>query len=137
MIFGVLEYFFSEAALHQVHEGLIRGCADGRACGCKRDDEFAALIHNAERPNGTIERLVFRFQDAAFVRIEEGAGDFFFGVVGAVAANDNLTVAELPHHAVFVGLAQFFNSLGREKRRFPETLPTEGTAELAGGTGLF
>ena len=58
-----------------------------------------------------------------------------FGIGGFVPTKDNLTIAELPHHAVFVGLAEFFNDFGREQRRFPEALPAEGAAELAGGTG--
>lgn len=71
------------------------------------------------------------------MRVQEGAGNFFFGVTSFVAAKDNLTVAELPHHAVFIGLAEFFNDFEREKRGFPETLPAEGTAELAGGALFF
>ena len=71
------------------------------------------------------------------MRVQEGAGNFFFGVIGFVAAKDNLTVAELPHHTVFVGLAEFFGDFRREKRGFPETLPAERAAELAGGAGLF
>ena len=69
------------------------------------------------------------------MRVKEGAGNFFFGVVGAVVVLEDKAVgavflrvvncAELPHHAVFVRLAEFFNDFGREQRRFPETLPAE------------
>ena len=71
------------------------------------------------------------------MRVQEGAGNFFFGVGGFVAAKDNLTVAEFPHHAVFIRLAEFFNDFGREQRRFPETLPAERAAEFAGGALTF
>lgn len=71
------------------------------------------------------------------MRIEEGTGDFFFSVIGAVAAKGNLTVAELPLYAVFVRMAEFFDNFGREKRSFPKALPPERTAELASSTGLF
>ena len=71
------------------------------------------------------------------MRVQEGAGNFFFGVGGFVSAKDNLTIAELPHHAVFVRLAEFFNDFGREQRRFPKALPAERAAEFAGGTTGF
>ena len=71
------------------------------------------------------------------MRVQKGAGNFFFGVTSFVAAKDNLAVAKLPHHAVFVGLAEFFGDFRREKRGFPKTLPAEGAAELAGGALTF
>ena len=137
MRFGVFENLIAEAILYKFNQ-LGPGCrADARACGCERDDEFAIFVHDAERPDGAVEGLVFALQDAAFVRVQEGAGHFFFGVVGAVAAKDNLTVAELPHYAIFIGLAQLFHDLRREKRGFPKALPAEGAAELAGGALFF
>ena len=132
---GVFENLIAEAVLYEIYEGLVRDRADTWACGRERDDEFTVFTHDAERPNGAVEGLVFGLQDAAAFRVQEGAGNFFFGVTSFVAAKDNLTVAEHPHHAVFIGFAQFFNDFGREQRRFPEALPAEGAAELAGGTG--
>ena len=105
MRFGVFKDFFAEAILYKFNQ-LGPGCrADAWARGSERDDEFAIFTHDAERPDATVEGFVFRLQDAAFVRVQEGAGNFFFGVVGAVAAKDDLTVAELPHYAVFVSFA--------------------------------
>lgn len=131
MRLGVFKNFIAETVFYEIDESLTWNCADARACRRKRDDEFAVFIHDAERPDATVEGLVFGLQDAAFVRVEEGAGHFFFGITSFVAAKDNLTVAELPHHAVFIRLAEFFNDFGREQRRFPEALPAEGAAELA------
>ena len=137
MRFGVFENFFTETILDKFYQLGTGRCADSRTCGSERDDEFAVFVHDAERPDGTVEGFVFGLQDAAAIWVQEGAGNFFFGVVGAVAAKNYLTVAKLPHHAVFVRLAQFFNDFGREKRRFPEALPAERAAELACGTGFF
>ena len=137
MRFGVLENLIAEAVLYEIYEGLARNRADAWARGRERNDEFTILVHNAERPNGAVEGLVFALQDAAVFRVQEGAGNFFFGVVGAVAAKNYLTVAELPHYAVFVWMAEFFYDFGREKRSFPETLPSERTAEFACSTGGF
>ena len=161
MRFGVLENLIAEAVLYEIYEGLARNRADAWARGRERNDEFTILVHNAERPNGAVERLVFGLQDAgsgryvpgfsdgtvegfifglqdaAAIWVQERAGNFFFGVVGAVAAKNYLTVAELPHYAVFVWMAEFFYDFGREKRSFPETLPSERTAEFACSTGGF
>ena len=81
------------------------------------------------------------------MRVQEYAGHFFFGVVGAVIVFKDeaaragflrvVNCAELPHYAVFVWFAEFFHDFGREKRRFPEALTPEGAAELAGGTLAF
>ena len=134
---GVFKDFFAETVFYEIDECLTWDFADAWACGRERDDEFTVFIHNAERPDATVEGFVFRLQDAAAFRVQEGAGNFFFGVTSFVAAKDDLAVAKLPHHAIFVGFAEFFNDFGREERRFPEALPAEGAAELAGGTGLF
>jgi len=130
MRLGVFENFIAEAVFYEIDECLTWNCADAWACRRERDDEFTVFIHDAEWPDATVEGFVFRLQDAAFVRVQEGTGDLFFGVGGFVAAKDNLTVAELPHHAVFIGLAEFFNDFGREQRRFPKALTPERTAEL-------
>ena len=81
------------------------------------------------------------------MRVQEGAGYFLFGIGGTVIVFENeaaragflrvVNCAELPHHAVFVWFAEFFHDFGREQGRFPEALPAEGTAELAGGTLIF
>ena len=81
------------------------------------------------------------------MRVQECAGHFFFGVVGAVIVFENeatragflrvVNCAELPHHAVFVRLAEFFHDFGREKRSFPEALTSEGAAELASSALFF
>ena len=137
MRLGVFKNLIAEAVFYEIDECMTWNCADAWARGCERDDEFAIFIHNAERPNGAVEGLVFGLQDATFLRVQEGAGHFFFGIGGFVSAKDNLTVAELPHHTVFVRLAEFFNDFGREQRRFPEALPAEGAAEFAGGALVF
>ena len=134
---GVFKNLIAEAVFYEIDECLTWNCADARACRRERDDEFTVFIHNAERPDATVEGFVFRLQDAAFVRVQEGTGDLFFGGTSFVAAKNNLTVAKLPHHAVFIGFTEFFHDFGREKRGFPEALPTEGTAELAGGALFF
>ena len=146
MCFSVFENLIAEAVPYEIYEGLARNRADAWTRGRERDDEFAVFTHDAERPNGAVERLVFGLQDAAAFRVQEGAGNFFFGVVGAVIVFKNKAVgtvflrvvncAELPHHAVFIGLAEFFDDFGREQRRFPEALPAERAAELAGGAGF-
>ena len=147
MHFGVLENLCTETVLYKFYQLRPGRCADSRACGRKRDDEFVVFVHDAERPDGTVEGFIFGLQDAAAIWVQERAGNFFFGVVGAVIVFKNKAVgtvflrvvncAELPHHAVFVRLAQFFHDFGREKRRFPEALPAEGAAELAGGALTF
>ena len=81
------------------------------------------------------------------MRVQESAGNFFFGVGGAIFVFEDeatsagflrvVNCAELPHHAVFIGLAQFLDYFGREKRGFPEALTPEGATELAGGTLFF
>ena len=147
VLFCVCKNLFAETRFYEFGKSLAWNRTDARACGRKRDDEFAVFIHDAERPNGTVERFVFGLQDAAAFWVEEGAGNFFFGVGGTVIVFENEATragflrvnnrAELPHHAVFVGLAQFFHDFGREKRRFPKALPAEGAAELAGGALFF
>ena len=137
MRLGVFENFIAEAVFYEIYDGLARNRADARACRRESDDEFAVFTHNTEWPDATVEGFVFRLQDAAAFRVQEGAGNFFFGVTTFVAAKDNLTVAELPHHTVFVRLAEFFNDFGWEQRCFPEALPAEGATELAGGALFF
>ena len=137
MRFGVFKNLIAETILDKFYQLGTGRCADAWTRGSERNDEFAVFIHDAERPDGTVEGFVFGLQDAAAIWFQEGAGNFFFGVVGAVSAKNYLTVAELPHHAVFIGFAEFFDDFGREQRRFPKTLPTEGAAELACGTGFF
>lgn len=107
------------------------------ARGREGDNQFTLFTHDSQWPDAAIKGLVLAFQDATFLLVQEGTGNLFFGVVGAVAANDNLTVAELPHYTILVGLTQFFCNFGREKGRFPKTLPAERAAKLAGGTGRF
>ncbi len=163
MRFGVFKNLIAEAVFYEFGESLAWNRADARARGSERDDEFSVFVHDAEWPDGTVEGFIFGLQDAAFVRVKKRAGNFFFGVVGAVIVFKNKAVrilqiaripplvhilsrtsilflarngCKLPHHAVFVRLAQFFHDFGWEKRRFPETLPAEGAAELAGGAGF-
>ena len=114
-----------------------RDFADSRTCRREGDDQFAFFVHNAEWPDGAIEGFVFAFQDATLLRVKEGALNFFFGGCGKIRAKDNLPAKKLPHHAVFVGLTQLFDDLGREKRGFPEALTPKGAAELAGGALFF
>ena len=145
--FGVFENLIAETVPYEIYESLARNRADAWARGRERDDEFAVFTHDAERPNGAVERLVFGLQDAAFVRVKKRAGNFFFGVVGAVIVFKNkatgavflrvVNCAELTHHTVFVRFAEFFHDFGREQGRFPEALPAEGAAELAGGALFF
>ena len=81
------------------------------------------------------------------MRVQECAGHLFCGVGGTVIIFENeatragflrvVDCAELPHHAVFIGLAEFFGDFRREKRRFPEALTPERTAELAGSALFF
>ena len=59
MRFGVFKDFFAEAILYKFNQ-LGPGCrADAWARGSERDDEFAIFTHDAERPNGAVEGLVF------------------------------------------------------------------------------
>ncbi len=163
MRFGVFENLIAETIFYEFGENSARNRADARARGSERDDEFSVFVHDAERPNGTVEGFVFGLQDAAAIWVQERARNFFFGVVGAVIVFKNKAVrilqiaripplvhilsrtsilflarngCKLPHHAVFIGLAEFFDDFGREQRRFPEALPAEGAAELAGGAGF-
>ena len=135
--FGVLENLCTETVLYKFYQLGPGRCADARTCGRERNDEFSVFVHNAERPDGTVEGFIFGLQDAAAIWVQERAGNFFFGVGGAVAAKNYLTVAELPHHAVFIGLAEFFDDFGRKQWRFPEALPAERAAELACGALAF
>ena len=48
-----------------------------------------------------------------------------------------MAVAELPHHAIFVGLAEFFGDFRREKRGVSKALPPQRAAEFAGGAGGY
>ena len=78
------------------------------------------------------------------MRVQECAGNLFFGVGGTVIVFENeaaragflrvVNCAELPHYAVFVRFAEFFHDFGREQGRFPEALTPKRAAELAGGT---
>ena len=146
MRFGVFKNLIAEAVFYEFGESLAWNRADAWTRGSERDDEFAVFVHDAERPDGTVEGFIFGLQDAAAIWVQERAGNFFFGVVGAVIVFEDEAVgavflwvvncAELPHHAVFIGLAEFFDDFGREQRRFPEALPAEGAAELACGAGF-
>ena len=66
--FSVLENLFAETVLHKFYKCLARYGSDCRTRGRERDDEFSALVHDAERPNATIKRFVLAFQDAAFLK---------------------------------------------------------------------
>ena len=145
--FGVFKDFFAESILYKFSQFGPGRRADALARGRERDDEFAIFIHNAERPDAAIKGFVFALQEAAAMRVQESAGNFFFGVVGAVVVLEDKAVgavflrvvncAELPHHTVFVGLAEFFGDFRREKRGFPKALPPKRAAEFAGGALTF
>ena len=59
MRLGVFENFIAEAVFYEIDECLTWNCADARAGGREGDDEFAIFVHDAERPNGAVEGLVF------------------------------------------------------------------------------
>lgn len=56
---GVFKDFFAESILYKFNQFGRWRCTDAWACGRKRDDEFAIFTHDAERPNGAVEGLVF------------------------------------------------------------------------------
>lgn len=59
MRFGVFENLIAETILDKFYQLAPGRCADSRACGRKRDDEFAVFVHDAERPDGTVEGFIF------------------------------------------------------------------------------
>ena len=61
MRLGVFKNFIAETVFYEIDECLTWNCADARACGRKRDDEFAVFIHDAEWPDGAVKGLVFGF----------------------------------------------------------------------------
>ena len=59
MRFGVFENLCTEPTLDEFNQLGPGRCADSRACGRERDDEFPALVHDTQRPDAAVERFVF------------------------------------------------------------------------------